>query len=334
MDLGYSLMPRVLMSIMFAALLPCAAVISTGTARAAEYPAHPVKIIVQTPAGTAPDVICRLLAEQFARLWRQQVVVVNQPGGGGTIASRTAVTAAPDGYSLFMPAASIFVSMPELYRDLSFDVSRDLTPIGFVGEQPLALAVRPALGVNSLQDLIAMSRQQPAKINLATIMPVGSLPNLAGELLRARSRAQIASIPYPGTAEAVNDLLSGRVQMIIESLPGLAGLVSDSRLKILTFTSPKRLPNFPDVPTIAELLPDFAAVGWFVLAAPAKTDTANISKLSRDLKTVLTKPEFQQRLLELATYTRLMSPGETSEFIRSEQQIWKPVLQQIIAKAR
>jgi tripartite-type tricarboxylate transporter receptor subunit TctC len=327
-------MPRALVSIMFAVLLPCAAVLSTDMTRAADYPAHPVKIIVQTPAGTAPDVICRLLAEQFAKLWRQQVVVVNQPGGGGTIAARAAVTAAPDGYTLFMPAASIFVSMPELYRDLSFDVSRDLVPIGFVGEQPLALAVRPSLGVNSLQDLIAMSREQPEKINLATITPVGSLPSLAGELFRAHSGAQLASVPYPGTAEAVNDLLSGRVQMIIESLPGLAGLVSDSRLKILAFTSPKRLPNFPDVPTVAEVLPDFAAVGWFVLAAPAKTDAESVSKLSRDLKTVLTQPEFQRRLLELATYTRLLTPGETSQFIHSEQQMWKPVLQQIIAKTR
>jgi tripartite-type tricarboxylate transporter receptor subunit TctC len=328
-------MPSALMSIVFFILLLIAPVVSSDTAHAGDYPAGPVKVIVQTPAGTAPDVICRLLAEQFAKLWGHQVLVLNQPGGGGTIAARAVATAAPDGYTLFMPAASIFVSMPELYRDLSFDVSRDLAPIGFVGEQPLAVAVRPSLSVNSLNELIAISREQPAKINLATIAPVGSLPNLAGELLRTRSGAQITSVPYPGTAaEAINDLLSGRVQMIVESLPGLAGLVSDGKLKILAFASPKRLPNFPDVPTVAELLPDFAAVGWFVLAAPAKTDAANISKLSRDLKTVLTQPEFQRRLLDLATYTRLMTPGETSEFIRSEQQLWKPVLRQIMAKTR
>jgi tripartite-type tricarboxylate transporter receptor subunit TctC len=327
-------MPSALMLIVFFVLLLIAPLASSGMARAGDYPSGPVKIIVQTPAGTAPDVICRLLAEQFAKLWEHQVLVLNQPGGGGTIAARAVATAAPDGYTLFMPAASIFVSMPELYRDLSFDVSRDLAPIGFVGEQPLAVAVRPSLGVNSLNELIAFSREQPAKINLATIAPVGSLPNLAGELLRTRSGAQITSVPYPGTAEAISDLLSGRVQMIIESLPGLAGLVSDGKLKILAFASPKRLPNFPDVPTVAELLPDFAAVGWFVLAAPARTDAANISKLSRDLKTVLTQPEFQRRLLDLATYTRLMTPGETSEFIRSEQQLWKPVLRQIMAKTR
>ena len=122
--------------------------------------------------------------------------------------------------------------------------------------------------------------------------------------------------------------------MIIESLPGLAGLVSDGKLKILAFASPKRLPNFPDVPTIAEVLPDFAAVGWFVLVAPAKTDATIISKQAHDLTTVLTQPEFKKRLLALATYTRLMSPGETSEFIRTEQQLWRPVLRHLIATTR
>ena len=327
-------MPRAVISIMFALLLLFSPDVPASIAQATDFPTRPVKIIVQTPAGTAPDVICRLLAEQFANLWGQQVLVLNQPGGGGTIAARAAVTAAPDGYTIFMPAASIFVSMPELYRDLSFDLSRDLVPIGFVGEQPLALAVSPSLGVNSLQELIVLSRQQAAKINLATIMPVGSLPNLTGELFRAGSGARITSIPYPGTAEAVSDLLSGRVQMIIESLPGLTGLVSDGKLKILAFASPKRLPNFPDVPTVAERIPDFAAVGWFVLAAPARTDSAIISKQAHDLETVLTRPEFRKKLLELATYTRLMTPEETGAFIRNEQQIWKPVLNEIIAKTR
>src|SRR5882672_2373979 len=327
-------MPRAVISIMFALLLLFSPDVPASIAQATDFPTRPVKIIVQTPAGTAPDVICRLLAEQFANLWGQQVLVLNQPGGGGTIAARAAVTAAPDGYTIFMPAASIFVSMPELYRDLSFDLSRDLVPIGFVGEQPLALAVSPSLGVNSLQELIVLSRQQAAKIKLATIMPVGSLPNLTGERFRAGSGARITSIPDPGTAEAVSDLLSGRVQMIIESLPGLTGLVSDGKLKILAFASPKRLPNFPDVPTVAERIPDFAAVGWFVLAAPARTDSAIISKQAHDLETVLTRPEFRKKLLELATYTRLMTPEETGAFIRNEQQIWKPVLNEIIAKTR
>jgi tripartite-type tricarboxylate transporter receptor subunit TctC len=327
-------MPHALMSITFALTLVSAPFVSARMADAADYPIRPVKIIVQTPAGTSPDVICRLVADQFAKLWGQQVLVLNQPGGGGTIAARAAVNAAPDGYTIFMPAASIFVSMPELYRDLPFDVSRDLAPIGFVGEQPLAIAVTPSLGVNSVQELIALSREQPAKINLATIMPVGSLPNLTGELFRARSGARITSVPYSGDAEAVSDLLSGRVQMIIESLPGLTGLVGDGKLKILAFASPKRLPNFPDVPTIAEVVPDFAAVGWFVLAAPAKTDRTIISKQGRDLETILTQPEFQRKLLDLATYTRSMNPAQTSEFIRSEQKIWHPVLKQIIAKTR
>ena len=134
--------------------------------RAEDFPSRPVKIIVQAPGGSSLDVVGRILADNFANLWGQQVLILNQPGAGGTIAARAAATAPPDGYTLFMPATSIFVSMPELYRDLPFDVSRDLVPAGFVGEQPMAIAVNSSLGVNSIQELIAFSKKQREGIEL------------------------------------------------------------------------------------------------------------------------------------------------------------------------
>jgi tripartite-type tricarboxylate transporter receptor subunit TctC len=237
----------------FAAMLFVSALAGT-SANAEDFPARPVRIIVQAPAGSSPDVIARILADRLTNLWGQQVIVLNRPGGNGTIAARAAVTAAPDGYTIFMPAASIFISMPDLYPDRSFDVSRDLAPVGFVGEQPMTIAVSPSLGVNSLQELIALSQKQPGKINLASY-PVGQLPSLTGELFRTRSGADITSVPYQGPAEAVSDLLSGRIQVIVDALTGVSGLVADRKLKILAFASEKRLPDFPDVPTVAEALP-------------------------------------------------------------------------------
>src|SRR5262249_24735774 len=156
---------------------------------------------------------------------------------------------------LFMPATSIFVSMPELYPNLPFDVIRDLVPAGLVGEQPMAIAVNASLGMNSVQDLIAFSNKQHGGINWAAIGTVGGLPQLTGELFRLRSGARLTSVPYAGTPQAANDILSGRVQMIIESLPSLQGLVTGGQLKVLGFTSDKRLSDFPDVPTVAETLP-------------------------------------------------------------------------------
>src|SRR5262249_3745561 len=130
----------------FCALAVVAAFAGIGSgAKAEDFPSRPVKIILQAPGGSSLDVIGRILADNFSNLWGQQVLVLNQPGAGGTIAARAAATAPPDGYTLFMPATSIFVSMPELYRDLPFDVSRDLIPVGFVGEQPMAIAVNSSL---------------------------------------------------------------------------------------------------------------------------------------------------------------------------------------------
>jgi tripartite-type tricarboxylate transporter receptor subunit TctC len=185
----HAMKPSTLLSIICFLGIPIASAFSGASAKAEDYPARPVKIIVQTPAGSSVDVTARILANHFTNLWGQQVVVLNLPGGGGTIAARAAATAAPDGYTMFMPATSIFVSMPELYPDTSINLSRDLVPVGFVGEQPLAIAVSPSLGVNSLKDLIALSQKQPEKINWAAITPVGTLPHLTGELFRSRSGA-------------------------------------------------------------------------------------------------------------------------------------------------
>ena len=302
--------------------------------KAQEFPARPVKIIVQAPAGSSLDVIARILADNFANLWGQQVIVLNQPGGAGTIAARAAAIAPPDGYTLFMPATSIFVSMPELYRDLSFDVSRDLVPVGFVGEQPMAIAVNASLGVNSVSELIDFSKKQGQGVNWAAVGGVGSLPHLSGELLRIRSGANLTSIPYPGTPQAVSDLIGGRVQMIIESLPSLQGLVTGGQLKVLAFASDKRLSEFPAVPTVAETLPGFLAMGWFALVAPTRTDPMVLSKLGRDLGTIIVRPELNRKFADVGTYTRPMSAVDTSEFIRSQQQVWKPVLQQLDLKSQ
>jgi tripartite-type tricarboxylate transporter receptor subunit TctC len=257
---------------------------------------------------------------------------LNQPGAGGTIAARAAATALPDGYTLFMPATSIFVSMPELYRDLPFDVSRDLVPAGFVGEQPMAIAVNSSLGVNSIQELIAYSKKQREGINWAALGGVGSLPHLTGELFRTRSGAKLTNVPYAGTPQAANDILGGRIQMIIESLPSLQGLVAGGQLKLLALASEKRLPDFPDVPTVAETLPGFQAIGWFALVAPARTDQVIMSKLARDLATIVARQELNKNFADLGTYTRQMSVVETKEFIRTQQQMWKPVLVQLDPK--
>ena len=300
-------------------------------AQADDFPSRPVKIIVQAPAGNSLDVIGRLLADQFTKLWGQQVLVVNHVGGGGAIAARAAINALPDGHTLFMAASSIFVTMHELYPGLPFDVSRDLAPVGFVGQQPMAIGVSPSLGVGSLPELFALANARPNGVDYAAAT-VGGIPHVTGAWLRNASGANLTYAPYPGVAQAIGDIVGGRIPMAIESLPVLDSLVAGGHLKIIAFASERRLPDFPQVPTAAETLPGFVAMGWFVLVAPAGTNETIKAKLGRDLDKVLADPELQKRFAQLGTYTRPMSLRETNEFISNQQSLWKPVLRQLDLK--
>jgi tripartite-type tricarboxylate transporter receptor subunit TctC len=295
---------------------------------AQDYPTRPVKIITQGAAGSGPDVIARLVADELGRLWRQPVVIVNQPGGGGIMAANAALAAEPDGYTLFIPTITSFVIMPEVQRKLAFDMLRDFTPIGFVAETPMMIGASPALGISSLQAFIDLSRRQPNQLFYAGNNR-GSLPHLAGELLRKQTNADVTFVPYAGAAAGLQDLMGGRIAMIVESVGALSGAVQSGAVKPLAVASARRLPNFPDIPTVAETVPGFEAVGWFVLVAPTKVSPDIIRKVNRDLNSVLAQPALAEKFLALGAFARQLGPEETTAFIRSEEQIWRPLVRQI-----
>ena len=202
----------------------------------------------------------------------------------------------------------------------------DFVPIGFVGEVPMAIAVSPTLPVNSLPELIAYSRTQPGGLSVA-IPNRGGIPHLASELFRERSGAELTYVFYPGSAQAMSDVISGRVPMIIE---GLAGPLAGGQVKLLAVASPARLASRPDLATVSATVPGFAASGWFVLVAPPGTPSS-ISPKSRasTCARFSTRPDVKQKFDELSLSTRPMSSQELGDFIRSERQLWKPVIKQI-----
>ena len=304
------------------------AALSIKSAEAQDYPTRAVKLITQGAAGSGPDVVARIVFDQLGRLWGQQVVVINAPGAGGSTAARQAVSAPTDGYTLYMPAASAFIVMPEMFPTLPFDITRDFARIGFVAEQPFVIAVSPSLGTNSLAEFIALSKKKAGEINYAANSR-GTLPHLTAERFRAATGADLTFIPYPGAAAGMQDVVGGRVSMIVEGLGTLMGGIQSGTLKPLAVTSLQRLPNFSDLPTVAETVPGFIATGWFALLAPAGTPEPIIRQVSRGLRNVLETPEVKKKLADLATFTRPMSPEETSAFVRSEQETWKPVVRQI-----
>jgi len=266
----------------------------------------------------------RLVADRLGKLWGQQTVLVNQPGAGGALAARAVAEAPPDGYTLFMALASAFVVLPELQTNLPFNVN-DFVPVGFVGEVPMAIAVSPTFQVHSLADLIAQSKRQPGGLNAAVAFR-GGVPHLTTELFRTRSGANLTTIHYPSSAQSMTDVISGRVQIILE---GLGGPVGGGQVKVLAVASPERLASRPDVPAVSETIPGFAASGWYVLVAPPRTPARIARKLNDDLRAVLALPEVKDKFGELNTSTRSLSPEQVGEFIRSEQQLWKPIVKRL-----
>ena len=294
------------------------------SALAQTYPASPVKFITQLAAGSGTDPAMRIVTDRLGKIWGQQTVLVNQPGAGGAIAARTAATAAPDGHTLFMAIASTFTILPVTQPNLAFNVN-DFAPIGFVGEVPIAIAVSPTLPVNSLPELITHSKGQPGGLDVAVGLR-GGITHLASELFRGRSGADLTAVFYPGAAQAMGDVISGRVPVLID---GLAGPLAAGQLKLLAIASPARLASRPGVPTVSETVSGFTSTGWFVLVAPPGTPAPIVKKVSDDLRTALAQPDIKERFDALALSTRSMSPQELESFIYNEQQLWKPVIKQI-----
>lgn len=308
------------------ALLPAVAAVR---ARADNYPSRTVTIIADAAPGSTPDVDARFVAAGLSKLWGRQVIVVNHPGANGSIAARAASEATPDGYTLFMPALSTFVALDSMAPNLPLRLPRDFIPIGFTAENPMFFAVNPSLGVSTLPELIALAKKQPGKISIA-VTGVGRLTHLTGLLFQQKTGVSLLPVPYnAGPAAALGDVGSGRVSMIIEGYSGIAGAVKAHQVKLIATAARRRLPQFPDLPTVAETIPGFAATGWQVLVAPLHTPAPIVSKVGTDLAKVVSDPDFQKRLGNIGSYSHAMNAEQTIAFVKSEQATWLPLLQAI-----
>jgi len=311
-----------------AAALPAVSCIQR--ARAQDYPAKPVRIITHSAPGGAADALLRIVADRLSQSWGHQVVVLNYPGAGGAVAARAAAAATADGYTLYMPASSAFVTLSGLQANLPLELPRDFVPIGFVALQPFLLSVAASLSAKTLPELIALAKQKPGELSYATTGR-GTLTHLTGEALQQRAKIKLLMVPYlGGTSQALSDVISGRVSMIIDGYPPLAGPLQAGSVRALAIGSTKRLPDFPDLPTVAETLPGFSPGGWLALVAPAGTPDAVVHRLSDDLRKAVLDPTTRTKLETTGNYPNPMSPSELLAFIQAEQKTWKPVMEEIV----
>jgi tripartite-type tricarboxylate transporter receptor subunit TctC len=305
-----------------------AVTVTTGAAANEDaYPSRHVSIIIQTAAGSGPDVIARIVADRLAQSWGQQVAIINRNGAAGLVAAQAAATAPADGYTLYMPTSTALVILPETQPKLPVNFDRDFVPIGLISQSPMIIAVSPALGVDTLAQFIALAKKRPGEIFYAANNR-GSFPHLTGEFFRHRAGIDLTFVPYPGAAAALKDVMGKSISMMIEGPSALSGALQGGVIKALAVTSATRLPNFPDVPTVAETIPDFRVAAWFALMARAGTPHSIIQKVNLDLQAILDHPAVREKFAALGVYPLPKSPAETMEFIRSEQQLWKPVIKE------
>jgi len=301
-------------------------------AQAQDWPSKPVTFITPAAAGNSPDVVTRLVADRLTQIWRQQIVVLNRPGAGGLIAAQAAAAVEKDGYSLYMSQASTFTVLPiEQEGKMPFNLQTTFVPIGMVGEQPIALAVNKDIPVSNVAELIALANKTPGGM-LFGATNRGGQSHLTGELFRERAKADISFVHAAGAAVSLNDVIAGRIPIMFEGLAGMAPGIQNGGIKLLAAASRQRLPNLPDLPTIAETVPGVVSSGWIVLMAPAGTPEHIISKVNADLRKVIAMPDVVERFQTLGTYTRDLSPAETGEFIRSEERLWWPIVRRVNQK--
>ncbi len=281
------------------------------------YPSKPVRIVVPFSAGSATDILARMLGPKLFEAWGQQVVVDNRPSAGGTVAGGIVAGAAPDGYSLLL-TSSAFAGSAALYDKLPYDTVKDFAGIMQIAGTPLIIVASPTLGVKTLKDFIALARQKPKQFNFAS-SGIGSGTHYGAELFNLSAGILGTHVPFKGVPEALNDTISGRTHYFVApTLPSIP-LIKSGRLLALAVTPAQRISLLPDVPTVAEAaLPGFEYDGWYGIVAPARTPRAIVAKLNQEVTRILESNEIKERLVGLGAVAKPTSPEAFEKLVREE----------------
>jgi tripartite-type tricarboxylate transporter receptor subunit TctC len=276
------------------AALAAAAIVSAGAAWAQTYPSRSVRVIIPFPPGGTLDTVGRMLAQKLSQSTGQPFVIENRPGGNGMIGADAVAKAAPDGYTLLFNA-STFTTTPMTVKTAPYDVVRDFQPIVLVAQAPLAVSVNNDLPVTDIKSLIAHAKTKPGQLAFA-IGSTGSAGNLATELLRKAGGIDLMIVPYKGTAPAFQDLVGGQIAGFIDPLLGAMGFQKAGRLRIIAVTSPARVPNLPEVPTVGETIPGYAFFSWYGLWGPARLPADITARLNAEANKAL-ESDMRDRLI-------------------------------------
>jgi tripartite-type tricarboxylate transporter receptor subunit TctC len=292
---------------------------------AAGYPNRTVKIVVSAPPGGGVDIVARVLADRLGKLWGQPFVVENRPGAGGNVGAEAVANAEPDGYTLLAAQPAPLTTNTIMYRKLNFD-SAAFEPLAIMTLIPNTLVIRTTLPANNLQELIAYARDNPGKVNFGS-QGVGTTPHLTGELFARLTGTKLTHVPYRGTAQAVNDLVAGHLDLLFFQLDSVRGQVEAKRARMLAVTAEERVAAMPGVPTMAEAgVRGLRSNTWNALMAPPKTSAAITAKLNQAINEILKTPETADHLRGMNMIPVGGTPGEIRTFIADETARWGDVI--------
>ena len=292
---------------------------------AQDWPAKPVRFIVPYPPGGGTDLIARIVQKRLSEALGQPIVIENRGGAGGAVGTEAAAKSAPDGYTFLFTLSSHTIN-PLLYK-LNYDVERDFTPVTLIVSVPQLIAAYPGAPFKSMQDVVAMAKADPGKLNFASV-GTGTPSHIAGELLKLRAGIDLVHVPYKGGGPAVADALGGQVSLIIVSMPAAISFVRAGKLRALAVTTIRRNPGAPEIPTVAEALkiPDYEVDSWYAMFAPAKTPPAIVARMQKEMARVIQLPDVKQMLLLQGGDTVGSTPEELDRVVKGELRKWAELI--------
>ena len=295
-----------------------------GIAKAQAYPTRPVRIVAGFPAGSAPDILARLIGEWLSERLGQPFVIENRLGAAGNIATEAVVRASPDGHTLLLVVTANAISAT-LYEKLTFNFIRDISPVGGIYRVPLVMEVNPSLPIKTVPEFIAYSKANPGKLSFASTGN-GSTPHVSAELFKAMTGVNMVHVPYRGSPQAITDLLGGQVQVMFDILAASIEYIRSGKLRALAVTTMARQEMLPDVPTVGEFVAGYEASAWAGLGVPRNTPTEIVEKLNGEVNAALADPKIKMQLAKLGGAALALSPAEFRKLIADETDKWGKVI--------
>ncbi|MGZ8264054.1 MAG: Bug family tripartite tricarboxylate transporter substrate binding protein [Burkholderiales bacterium] len=299
-----------------AAALVAAVLLGNGTALAQAYPAKPVRILVGFAPGGGTDIMARVVAAKLAESMKQQFIVDNRPGANANLAAKIAAEAPGDGYTILFMSVAHIMSKP-VYKNLGYDIERDLTPITVVSSVPNVLCVNPALPAKTVKDVIALAKSKPGELTYAT-SGVGSPEHFAGEMFKMMTRTNMLMVPYKGGGPIAIDLVAGHVMSAFNTMPPIIPHIRANRVRAIAVTTEKRAAVLPDVPTVSETVPGYVMSTWYGAVAPVKTPREIVQRLNQEMVKALAVPEVKEKLAALGADVVASTPEQTAAIFKTD----------------